>query len=113
MRPLLPAARALAGRRLGAPGRVPARAHGLDRAPTYDLSGAPWFLVFGSAATTAATTGQQKVWAFRLEGREWQNRGSMTVAAVGQPAALPAPQSKDGVLAGTGLFSASGLPQPG
>lgn len=80
-------------------------------APTYDLSGSPWFLVFGSAATTAETVGQQKVWAFRLEGREWQNRGSMTVAAVGQPAALPAPQRKDGVLAGTGLFSVSGLPQ--
>ena len=81
-------------------------------APTYDLSGAPWFLVFGSAGTKAETTaGQQKVWAFRLEGREWQSRGSMTVAAVGQPAALPAPQRKDGVLAGTGLFSVSGLPQ--
>lgn len=76
-------------------------------APTYDLSGAPWFLVFGSGEAT----GQQKVWAFRLQGREWENRGSMTVAAVGQPAALPAPQRKDGVLAGTGLFSVSGLPQ--
>ena len=80
-------------------------------APTYDLSGAPWFLIFGSAATTAGTAGQQKAWAFRLEGREWENRGSITVAAVGQPAALPAPQRKDGVLAGTGLFSVSGLPQ--
>ena len=80
-------------------------------APTYDLSGSPWFLVFGSAATTAETVGQQKVWAFRLQGREWENRGGMTVAAVGQPAALPAPQRKDGVLAGTGLFSVSGLPQ--
>jgi hypothetical protein len=35
----------------------------------------------------------------------------MTVAAVGQPPALPAPQRKDGVLSGTGLFSASGPPQ--
>jgi hypothetical protein len=39
------------------------------------------------------------------------SRGSMTVAAVGQPSALPAPQRKDGVLTGTGLFSASGEPQ--
>ncbi len=35
----------------------------------------------------------------------------MVVAAVGQPSALPAPQRKDGVLTGTGLFSASGPPQ--
>ena len=46
--------------------------------------------------------------AFRLEGREWRDRGELTVTGVGQPPALPAPQRKDGVLAGTGLFSASG-----
>jgi len=76
-------------------------------APTYDLSGSPWFLLFG----TAKAAGQAQAWAYRLEGREWQNRGSMTVAAIGQPAALPAPQRKDGVLAGTGLFSVSGPAQ--
>jgi hypothetical protein len=76
-------------------------------APTYDLSGTPWFLLYG----IGTAPGEQKAWAFRLEGREWSSRGSMTVAAVGQPAALPAPQRKDGVLSGTGLFSASGPPQ--
>ena len=33
------------------------------------------------------------------------------VTAVGEPQALPAPQRKDGVLTGTGLFSASGPPE--
>ncbi len=75
--------------------------------PTYDQTGTPWFLLHGSGAAV----GQQKAWGFRLIGREWRNRGSMTVAAVGQPSALPAPQRKDGVLSGTGLFSASGPPQ--
>lgn len=75
--------------------------------PTYDQTGTPWFLLHGSGAAV----GQQKAWAFRLVGREWRNRGSMTVAAVGQPSTLPAPQRKDGVLTGTGLFSASGPPQ--
>jgi len=35
----------------------------------------------------------------------------MQVTGVGQPSALPAPQRKDGVLTGTGLFSASGPPE--
>lgn len=75
--------------------------------PTYDHTGTPWFLLH--AADKAE--GQQRAWAFRLQGSEWRNRGSMTVAAVGQPPALPAPQRKDGVLTGTGLFSASGPPE--
>ncbi len=75
--------------------------------PTYDQTGAPWFLLHG----VSSTAGQQKAWAFRFEGREWKSRGSMMVAGVGQPPALPAPQRKDGVLTGTGLFSASGEPQ--
>ena len=75
--------------------------------PAYDQSGGPWFLFHGQGAKA----GEQKAWAFRLVEREWHNRGSMTVIAVGQPSALPAPQHKDGVLTGTGLFSASGPPQ--
>jgi hypothetical protein len=73
---------------------------------TYDSSGAPW-LVFQGAAATA---GLKKVWTYRLEGREWKSRGTMEVTGVGQPASLPAPQHQDGVLAGTGLFSATGSP---
>src|SRR5690349_676286 len=69
--------------------------------PTYDHSGAAWFLLHGATSTE----GQMTAWAFRLVNREWKNRGSMTVTAVGQPQALPAPQRKDGVLTGTGLFS--------
>jgi hypothetical protein len=75
--------------------------------PTYDQTGAPWFLLHG----IGGTAGQEKAWAFRFENRQWRDRGSILVAAVGQPAALPAPQRKDGVLTGTGLFSASGQPQ--
>jgi hypothetical protein len=75
--------------------------------PTYDQTGAPWFLLHG----ISGTAGQEKAWAFRFENRQWRDRGSIVVAAVGQPAALPAPQRKDGVLTGTGLFSASGPPQ--
>lgn len=75
--------------------------------PTYDLAGAPWFLLHGAGGKT----GQEQAWGFRFENRQWRDRGSIVVAAVGQPAALPAPQRKDGVLSGTGLFSASGPPQ--
>lgn len=74
---------------------------------TYDQTGAPWFLLHGAMSKA----GQKQAWAFRLEGRQWIDRGSILVAAVGQPAALPAPQRKDGILSGTGLFSASGPPQ--
>jgi len=76
-------------------------------APTYDRTGAPWFLVY----SPTAQDGTVKVKAFHLENREWKDRGELTVTAVGQPPALPAPQRKDGVLAGTGLFSASGRPE--
>jgi hypothetical protein len=75
--------------------------------PTYDQTGAPWFLLHG----VSGKAGQEQAWAFRYEGKDWRNRGSMIVAAVGQPPALPAPQRKDGVLTGTGLFSASGPPE--
>jgi hypothetical protein len=58
----------------------------------------------------ASQEGQYQAWSFRFEGREWRSHGSLTVSAVGQPQALPAPQRKDGVVSGTGLFSASGPP---
>jgi hypothetical protein len=75
--------------------------------PTYDNSGAPWFLLHGASQEA----GQVRAWAFRLEGREWKSRGGILTTAVGQPAALPAPQRKDGVLTGTALFSRSGPPE--
>jgi hypothetical protein len=75
--------------------------------PTYDGTGAPWILLHGAGGEG----GQTRAWAFRLENREWRNRGSLTVTAVGQPQSLPAPQRKDGVLSGTGLFSVSGPPE--
>ena len=76
-------------------------------AATYDHTGAPWLLLYGHGATA----GQLKTWAYRLDNRVWQSRGSSEVTAVGEPQALPAPQRKDGILTGTGLFSASGPPE--
>jgi hypothetical protein len=75
-------------------------------ATTYDASGAPWLM----AHAAAAQEGQYQVFAFRYEGREWKSRGGLVVTAVGQPQALPAPQRRDGVVSGTGLFSASAPP---
>lgn len=74
---------------------------------TYDQTGTAWFLV----QFPAKEDGSVRVEAFRLKGRDWESRGALTVTAVGQPASLPAPQRKDGVLVGTGLFSASGRPE--
>lgn len=73
---------------------------------TYDPGGTPWLLLQGAAQDSVA-----KTWAYTLEGREWKSRGAMDVTGVGQPSALPAPQRKDGVLSGTGLFSSSGHPE--
>lgn len=89
---------------LGEPLHLPAAVNVM---PTWDRTGAPWFLI----QSPAAQDGSVKVQAFRLENREWKDRGTLTVTGLGQPPALPAPQRKDGVLAGTGLFSASGRPE--
>ncbi|HWM93044.1 MAG TPA: hypothetical protein VN493_19930 [Thermoanaerobaculia bacterium] len=75
--------------------------------PTYDRTGAAWVLIH----SPTPESGKVRVQAFRLENREWRSRGELTVTAVGQPPALPAPQRKDGVLVGTGLFSASSRPE--
>ncbi len=74
---------------------------------TWDHSGGPWLVLQGGTGQD----GLVKTWAYRLEGREWRSRGSLGVTAIGQPQTLPAPQRKDGILCGTGLFSASGRPE--
>lgn len=89
---------------IGEPLRTPTAS---NLAPTYDESGAPWLVLQGSAKPD----GRLPTWGFRLEGREWNGRGPLDVMAVGQPPALPAPQRRDGVLVGTGLFSSSGSPE--
>ena len=89
---------------LGEPLTTPAAA---NLSTTYDPSGSPWLLLQGAAAAE----GLVKVWAYHLEGREWKSRGAMEATGVGHPSSLPAPQRKDGVLSGTGLFSASGPPE--
>jgi hypothetical protein len=89
---------------LGEPLRVPTAT---TVSSTYDRTGAAWFLVH----LPARQDGSVQVEAFLLKGQDWESRGSLAVTAVGEPAALPAPQRKDGVLVGTGLFSASGRPE--
>jgi hypothetical protein len=89
---------------LGEPLRVPTAT---TISSTYDRTGTAWFLV----QFPAKQDGSVQVEAFRLKGQDWESRGALAVTAVGQPAALPAPQRKDGVLVGTGLFSVSGRPE--
>jgi hypothetical protein len=93
-----------AWRPVGGPLRVPTAT---TISSTYDRTGTAWFLV----QFPAKEDGSIRVEAFRLKGQDWESRGALTVTAVGQPAALPAPQRKDGVLVGTGLFSTSGRPE--
>jgi hypothetical protein len=88
---------------LGEPLQVPAVTTATG---TYDLGGTPWIVVHGAGDDA----GQVRAWAFRLEGREWQRKGGLPVTAAGDLAAVPAPQRKDGVISGTGLFTASGRP---
>jgi len=88
---------------LGGPLNLPSAS---TAAATYDASGAPWVV----AHTAANQEGQVQAFGFRYEGGEWKSHGSLTVTAVGQPQAVPAPQRRDGVISGTGMFSASGPP---
>jgi hypothetical protein len=89
---------------LGEPMRTPTAS---NLAPSYDDSGTPWLMLQGAGGPDGATP----AWGFRFTGREWESRGAIKVTAVGQPQALPAPQRRDGILVGTGLFSASGRPE--
>ena len=77
-------------------------------ASTWDDTGHPWIVLHGQRQEG----GRMTAWAFRLEtgAREWKSKGSLLIAASGPPEAIPAPQRKDGVLSGSGLFAASGRP---
>ena len=88
---------------LGEPLNVPSAS---TVAVTYDESGAPWLV----AHAAANQEGLVQAFSFRYEGRAWKSRGGLAVTAVSQPQAVPAPQRRDGVITGTGLFSASGPP---
>jgi hypothetical protein len=79
----------------------------ITAAATYDLMGTPWLVVHGKGKEE----GVVRAWAYRLEERDWKSKGSLEVTAVGDLQALPSPQRRDGVLSGTGLFTASGSPE--
>jgi hypothetical protein len=79
----------------------------ITAAATYDLTGNPWLVVHGKGPET----GVVRAWAYRLEEREWRSKGSLMVTAVGDLQAAPSAQRKDGILSGTGLFTASGSPE--
>jgi hypothetical protein len=88
---------------LGEPVTVPSAG---TATAAYDATGAPWLV----ALTAASQEGLVQAFSFRYEGREWKSRGGLAVTAVSQPQAVPAPGQRDGVVTGTGLFSASGPP---
>lgn len=71
---------------------------------TYDLAGHPWTVVHGSSERPGLT----RAWAFHLEGGEWRAAGRLDVTGLAAPGALPAPWSPEGVVSGTGLFTATG-----
>jgi hypothetical protein len=90
---------------LGEPFTAPAVA---THAATWDATGHAWFVLHGPRDESGRVT----AWAFRLgdEGRTWEPQGSLLVAAAGEPQVVPAPQRKDGVVSGTGLFAAAASP---
>ena len=102
------------GEPLGGPLEVPSDAtvHG-----TYDSEGRPW-VVFHRLLEPAgpiedalsAPPAAIRAHAFRLAGESWADRGELRVQSVGSPGATPAPQAADGILSGTGLFTAGRPP---
>jgi hypothetical protein len=88
---------------LGEPVTVPSAS---TAALTYDASGAPWLV----AHAAANQEGLVQAFSYRFEASAWKSHGGLAVTALSQPQAVPAPQRRDGVISGTGLFSASGPP---
>lgn len=73
---------------------------------TYDRSGAPWVL----AHRQAGEEGWVEARAFRFTGGRWQDRGRLAVTSVTTQGAAPAQERQDGVVSGTGLFTAAEAP---
>lgn len=73
---------------------------------TYDRSGRPWVV----AHTPAGEAGWVEARAFRLAGSRWQERGRLTVTGVTTQGAMSAAWRRDGVVTGTGLFTADAAP---
>jgi len=71
----------------------------------WDRGGAPWVVLHALAGSSISAT------AYRLEGGDWVSKGALSVRAVGNPGAAPAPPGEDGVTTGDGLFTATGKPR--
>lgn len=95
---------------LGEPITAP---QGATSAATYDASGAPWFVLLaslpGDSQVKNAASGDLRAWSWRFEG-EWRERGNQVVSAVGDLPAAPAPGRSDGIVVGTGRWSAAAAP---
>ncbi|HEV8238551.1 MAG TPA: hypothetical protein VGS57_04205 [Thermoanaerobaculia bacterium] len=71
----------------------------------WDRAGAPWVVLHALAGSSVSAT------AYRLEGGDWVSKGALSVRAVGNPGAVPAPVGEEGVTSGDGVFSAGGKPR--
>jgi len=71
----------------------------------WDRAGAPWAVLHALAGGAVNAT------AYRLEGKDWVSKGAMSVRAVGNPGASPAPVGEEGVSSGDGVFTATGKPR--
>ena len=71
----------------------------------WDRGGAPWVVLHALAGSSISAT------AYRLEGGDWVSKGALSVRAVSNPGAAPAPPGEDGVTTGDGLFTAAGKPR--
>ncbi len=73
---------------------------------TYDRSGTAWLTVH----QLTQERGLSDISAFRLVDDDWRSAGRLIVHASGTPAVTPAPWQRDGIVVGSGLFSAEKPP---
>ncbi len=69
---------------------------------TYDRSGTAWITVHQLTGERGLTD----ISAYRLTAGEWRPEGRLIVHSSGTPPVAPAPWQRDGIVAGSGLFSA-------
>lgn len=73
---------------------------------TYDRGGSPWLMLH----QPGGASGVVRASAFQLDGLDWRPRGVLRVNDIGSPAVVPVPDLNDGIVSGTGLFTAGNKP---